>query len=77
LPSGEARPFDPAGGVAWIAARSSFDTPLTAAVWREAERRLEDRASRIDVWRRLAERIYNQPLQSRIANTTIVVIESH
>jgi hypothetical protein len=77
LPSGEAKPFDPVGGVAWIAARSSFDTLLTAAVWREAERRLEDRASRIDVGRRLAERIYNQPLQSRIANTTIVVIESH
>jgi hypothetical protein len=57
--------------------RSSFDTPPTAAVWREAERRLEDRASRIDVGRRLAARIYNQPLQSRIANTTIVVIEFH
>jgi hypothetical protein len=40
-------------------------------------RRLEDRASRIDAAARcrLAERLFNQPLQSRIANTTIMVIE--
>jgi hypothetical protein len=59
------RGFAPPDGFqrTWIAARSSFDTPPTAAVWREAERRLEYRASRIDVGRRLAERLYNQPLQ--------------
>jgi hypothetical protein len=75
LPSGEAQPFDPAGGVAWIAARSSFDILLTAAVWREAERCLEDRACRTDARRRLGERPTTS--QSRIANTTIVVIEFH
>jgi hypothetical protein len=44
---GRASAFDSLGRVAEIAARSSFDTPPTAAVWR-SERRLEDRASRID-----------------------------
>jgi hypothetical protein len=42
-------------------------------------RRLEDRASRIEAATRdrLSERLFNQPLQSRIANTTIMVIEFH
>jgi len=50
-----------------------------AAFLADAPRRLEDRASRIDAaaGHGLAERLFNQPLQSRIANTTIMVIEFH
>jgi hypothetical protein len=61
--------------VAEIAARSSFDTPATAAVWREAERRLEDRAS-TRARAGLAPLRTNR-LHSRIAYTTIMVIEFH
>jgi hypothetical protein len=45
-----------------------------AAFLADAPRRLEDRASRIDAGggRELAERLFNQPPRSRLANTTIM-----
>jgi hypothetical protein len=47
-----------------------------AAFQAEARGRVEDLAARLGAARelRLGERLYNQPQQSRIANTTIVVI---
>jgi ubiquinone biosynthesis protein len=47
-----------------------------AAFLADAPRRLEDLASRLDgaAESELGERLYNRPPQSRVANTTIVVI---
>ena len=56
--------------------RDKLSTPPTAAVWRE---RTAPRRPRL-ANRRAAQAgraSHNQPLQSRIANTTIVVIEFH
>jgi len=78
LPSGEAQPFDPRG-------RSRLDRG--AIKFRHSTHcgRLErsepaprrPRQPNRRAGRRLAERLHNHPLQSRIANTTIVVIEFH